>query len=117
MLHRTLLASAAIGALALGLAAAPTASAGNVAWSVSIGVPGLAVTAGAPGWYGPAYRPYPYYRPRYRPVFVASPPVVVAAPVVYAPYRPVVVAPYRPVVVAPPVIVRPRYYGPAPYRY
>ena len=104
MSRRILLASALAGTLAVGLAAAPAASAGNVGWSVSIGAPGVVVNAGAPayGYWGPGYRPYyrPYY-PRYRPVYV-PPPVVYPAPVYYAPYRPVVVAP-RP------------YYGPGPY--
>jgi hypothetical protein len=103
MSRRILIASALAGTLAIGLAAAPAASGGNVGWSVSIGAPGVVVNAGAPayGYWGPAYRPY---YPRYRPVYVA-PPVVYPAPVYYAP-------PYR--VVAP----RP-YYGPyyRPYRY
>lgn len=74
---------------------APAASAGNVGWSVSVGVPGLAVTAGEPVYYGAPYRPY--YRPFARPVVVAAP-VVVAPPVVYAPYRYLAPAPvvYRP---------------------
>jgi hypothetical protein len=72
--------TAAIGTLLAGAAAsfAPAASAnGNVGWSVSVGVPGVAISAGQPAYYGAPYRPY--YRPHYRPV-------VVAPPVVYRPY-------------------------------
>jgi hypothetical protein len=88
MYRRILLASALVGTLALGLAVAPAASARD-SWSVSIGVPGVAVTAGNPYW-GPAY--YPHYRPYYRPYYRAyvPPPVYYPAPVYYAPYRPVV---------------------------
>ena len=89
--------TAAVAAIALagGLSlAAGTASAGNVAWSVSIGGPGYAVTAGAPyrgypGYWGGYYaRPYvpvarPYYRPYYPVVY--APPIVYPAPVVYPP--------------------------------
>ena len=60
--HRSLPCPVAkiIAAVAAALAgsmgiAAGTASAGNVAWSVSIGVPGLAVSAGGPA-YGGGYR-------------------------------------------------------------
>jgi hypothetical protein len=92
---------AVLGTLLVGAAAAfaPAASAGNVGWSVSVGVPGVAISAGEPVYYGAPYRPY--YRPYYAPVVVA-PPVVYSsyyAPVpVYAPYR--YWAP-RPVVYAP----------------
>ena len=87
MYRRILLASALAGTLALGLAAAPAASARD-SWSVSIGVPGVAVTAGNAYW-GPAYPRYrPYYRPYYR--AYVPPPVYYPAPVYYAPYRPVV---------------------------
>jgi hypothetical protein len=103
---------AVLGTLLLGAASvvAPVAAASNVGWSVSVGVPGLAITAGEPAYYGAPYRPY--YRPYYRPV-------VVAPPVVYAPYyapAPVpVYRPYRyhaprPVVYGPPVVAH-------PYRY
>jgi len=60
MLRKILLATALVGTLGAGLAVAPAASAGNVGWSVSIGGPGYAVSAGAP-YRGPYYRPY--YRP------------------------------------------------------
>ena len=103
--------TAAIGTLLVGAAAAfaPAASAnGNVGWSVSVGVPGLAITAGQPAYFGAPYRPY--YRPYYRPV-------VVAPPVVYHPYAYYAPAPVpyryltpRPVVYAGPV-------GPGYYRY
>ncbi|MFO1397157.1 MAG: hypothetical protein U1F48_08845 [Burkholderiales bacterium] len=102
---------ALVGTLLVGAAAAfaPAASANNVAWSVSVGVPGLAITAGEPAYYGAPYRPY--YRPYYRPV-------VVAPPVVYAPYYAPVAAPVyrpyryyapRPVVYGPPVVVHHRH--------
>ncbi len=41
----------------------PTAQAGNVAWSVSVGGPGFAVSAGQPGFYGGYYRAPYYVRP------------------------------------------------------
>ena len=79
----------------------PTASAGNVAWGVSVGGPGFQVSTGQPGVYGPRYiygAPYwastrPYFRAYYRPyrpwlypAAVAVPPVVYAsAPIAYAP--------------------------------
>jgi hypothetical protein len=84
--------TALVGATALFSTAA--SAGGNVGWSVSIGAPGFAVSAGQP-FYGAPYRPYykpyyyrpaPVYRPHYRPYYY--PP----RPVVYAP-RPVVVAP------------------------
>src|SRR5438045_9397914 len=81
MYRRILLASALAATLAVSLAVAPAASARD-SWSVSIGVPGVAVAAGSPVYYGPYYRPY--YRPHWRPVYVA-PPVVYPAPV-YTPY-------------------------------
>ncbi len=92
------------GALGAGLVFAPAASASNVAWGVSIGGPGFAISAGQPAYWG-GYRGYRYgygyghgyYRP-YRPA------VVYPAPVYVAP-RPVYVVP-RPVYVAPPA-----YYG------
>jgi hypothetical protein len=103
MTRRLALAGAFAAAVAAGALFTPTANAGNVAWSVSVGVPGVAVTAGAPYW---GYRPYHrHYRPYYR----AYAPVVYPAPYV-APYA--YVAP-APVVVRPPVYVAPRpvYYG------
>lgn len=91
---------AILGTLLVGAATAfaPAASADNVGWSVSVGVPGLAITAGEPAYYGAPYRPY--YRPYYRPV-------VVAPPVVYAPYYAAPVPVYRPY----------RYYAPRPVVY
>ena len=97
--------------LAGGAAFAPVASANNVGWSVSVGGPGFAVSAGQPYWGG--YRGYGYgyghgygyhRRPAYRPV----------APVVY-PYgyvapRPVYVVP-RPVYYGPPAVSYYGYYG------
>ena len=101
MFRRILVATAVAGTLVAGLAIAPAASARDVAWSVSIGAPGVAVTAGAPGYWGPYYRPYPYYPPYWRSAYV-SPPVYYAPRVVYA-------SPY--------VVARPayRYYGPYGY--
>lgn len=100
MIKRSKVLVAAVGAALVGAASlfSPAASAGgNVGWSVSIGGPGFAVSAGQP-WYGapwrPYYRPYysrpaPVYRPYYRPYYPPRP-VVYAPPVVVAP------APYYP---------------------
>jgi len=57
-----------LSALAIALVAAtaafvPTAQAGNVGWSVSVGGPGFAVAAGQPGYYGG----HGYYRAPYHP--------------------------------------------------
>jgi hypothetical protein len=100
-MNRTRIVTAAAGITLIGAAAlfSSVASAGNnVGWSVSIGAPGFAVSAGQPaygrGFVGPAYygAPYrPYYRPYYQPYYR---PVVVAPPVVYRPYYAPVVAPY-----------------------
>ena len=52
-MNRIKMLAAALGTAAVGAAAmfSPAASAGsNVAWSVSVGGPGFAVTAGEPGW-------------------------------------------------------------------
>jgi len=96
--RRIAITTALAATLAGGIAFAPGASANNVAWSVSVGGPGFAVSAGQPYWggyrgYGHGYR-HGYYRPWHRPV----------APIVY-PYGYVVP---RPVYVAPPA------YYPAP---
>jgi len=101
--RRAVLATAAATLLAGGIAIAPAASANNVAWNVSIGGPGFAVSAGQPA-YGYGFRGYGYgfahYRPWYRPVaqIVVAPPVIV-------PYR--YVAP-RPLFTRPPAVA---YYG------
>jgi hypothetical protein len=95
MIRRLSVATAFVAALGAGALFSPTASARDVAWSVSIGAPGVAVSAGYPYWgYRPYYRPY-RVRPR----------VVYRAPVVYDPY---------PYVYPAPVVVRPApyYYGP-----
>jgi len=106
--RRIALMTALTAALAVGGAYAPAASANNVAWSVSVGGPGFAVSAGQPYWggyrgYGYGYR-YGYYRPWYRPV----------APVVY-PYGYVAPAPVyavpRPVYYPAPVFNYYGYYG------
>jgi len=98
MIRRILVASSLAGTVALGLAVAPTASANNVAWSVSIGGPGYVVSAGQPAYWGP--RPYYGYRPAY-----VAPPVYYPAPVVYP--ASVVYSYPRPYYYAP----RPVYYG------
>ena len=122
MNRRTAIAAALSGALLATAVVVPSAQAGNVAWGVSVGVPGFSVSAGQPygyggyfgapyvygGYGGGYYRPpvvavaRPYHRPYYRPY------------VPYAPYvyRPVVVAP-RPVYAAPPVPYS--YYGQGSY--
>jgi len=122
MSRRLTLIAALAATVAAGAFICAPASANNVAWSVSVGVPGLAISAGVPAFgiaapvYGPAYRParaHAPYRPYYRgwapaPVVaaypypypspfaaaIAYPAPVVVAPRVYAPRR-VVVAPYR----------------------
>ena len=98
MFRRILVATAAAGMLVAGLAIAPAASARD-SWSVSIGAPGVAISAGSPGYWGSYYRPYPYYRPYWRSAYYAPPPVYYAPRVVYAP---------RPYVAY-------RYYGPYGY--
>src|SRR3978361_294735 len=101
MTRRLAISGAFAATLAAAAAVAPAAHAGGVAWSVSLGVPGVAVTAGAPYWgYG--------YRPHHRRYYRAYGPVVYPAP--YA-------VPYAYVAPAP-VVVRPRvYYAPAPVYY
>ena len=73
MVRRLALAGFAAAALVASAAFAPPTSAGNVAWSVTLGAPGIAVGVGAPGygWGGPYYRP------------VAPVPYAVAPPVAY----------------------------------
>jgi hypothetical protein len=91
--------------LAFGLAAAvPLSASAGTHVGVSVGVPGLAINFGNPGWgiaiaapvYAPPapayYSPAPVYRPA--PVYYAPAPVYRPAPVVY--YR-------QPVYYAPPV--------------
>ena len=78
MFRRILVATAAAGMLVAGLAIAPAASARD-SWSVSIGAPGVAISAGSPGYWGSYYRPYPYYRPYWRSAYYA-PPVYVPPP-------------------------------------
>jgi hypothetical protein len=106
MSRRLAIASTFAAALAAGaLITIPTASARDVAWNVSIGAPGFAISAGRPYWGG--------YRPYYRPYYRAYAPVVYPAPVVYA-------DPYYPYAYPARVVVRaPVYYGArrAYYRY
>ncbi|MFT4240810.1 MAG: hypothetical protein QM569_00890 [Acidovorax sp.] len=87
---QTLAATAGV-AVAL-LAAAGTAQARDVNWSIGVSVPGVVVGAGT-GYYAPA--PV-YVAPR--PVYYAPPP-----PVYYAPPRPVYYAP--PAYYPPPAVV------------
>ena len=111
MNRRTAIVIALSGALLATAAVVPSAQAGNVAWGVSVGVPGFSVSAGQPyGYGGYVGRPYAYgYGGGYY-----RPPYVAVAPPYYRPYyrpyayRPVVVVP-RPVYVAPPVAYP--YYG------
>ncbi|XAH22224.1 hypothetical protein AAFF27_19700 [Xylophilus sp. GW821-FHT01B05] len=84
----------ALGAavLAASLGTVGVAHAGNVAWSVGVSVPGVAIGATAPGYYAPPppvyYNPAPvYYNPA--PVYVAPRPVYYAPPPVYYAPRPV----------------------------
>lgn len=79
----TLFKWAAAGAVAAGaLFATASASAGNVAWSVGVNVPGVVVGVGAP-----YYAPAPVYYPP-APVYYAPPPVYYRpAPVYYGPPR------------------------------
>ena len=110
------LAAAATLACAAGFAALP-AHADRVAWSVTIGGPGFAVSAGQP-WSGyvaaPVVRPVvtpwaPIVAPApvvlAPPVFVGPPVVPVVRPVRWRHARPVVVVP--PAFVPAPVVVRP----------
>jgi hypothetical protein len=106
--RRTAVIASIAAVLVIGAAFAPSASASNVAWGVSVGGPGFVVSAGQPGyWHGYRGYGYGYYRPWHRPF----------APIVYAP--PPVVYPYayapRPVYVAPRPVYVPRvaayYYG------
>ncbi|MCC7218066.1 MAG: hypothetical protein IT517_14915 [Burkholderiales bacterium] len=98
---------AAIGAAFAAIALTPVpAVAGNVAWSVSIGGPGFAISAGQPGFVGAPWTGRPahaHWRPAFRPG-------VVARPVVVAPWLAPIAAPGlvpRPVFVPRAVVVRP----------
>jgi len=83
---------AAIGAAFAAIALTPVpAVAGNVAWSVSIGGPGFAISAGQPGFVGAPWTGRPahaHWRPAFRPG-------VVARPVVVAPWLAPIAAPDR----------------------
>jgi hypothetical protein len=112
-MNRRMLSTLAVcSALLAATAFIPAAQAGNVAWSVSVGGPGFAVSAGQPGFYGGYYRaPYlrPIARPNYRPWYGAA---IVVPPVTYV--RPRVIYPYyapAPVVYAPRPIVYAQPYG------
>jgi hypothetical protein len=106
--RRIAVITALAAALAGGAAYAPAAAANNVAWSVSVGGPGFAVSAGQPYWggyrgYGYGYG-YGYHRPWHRPV------VPVAYPYGYVAPRPVYVVP-RPVYYPAPAFNYYGYYG------
>jgi hypothetical protein len=99
MVRRFALAGFAAAALVACAAFAPAATAGNVAWSVTLGAPGVAVSAGAPGygaWGGPYYGPAAPIR--YAASIAIVPPVAyphgpyvaVARPYLYPRYRPYV---------------------------
>ncbi len=112
MNRRILSTLAACGALLAAAAYIPVAQAGNVAWSVSVGGPGFAVSAGQPGFYRGYYRaPYlrpiarPYYRPWYGAALVVRPVALVRPRVIYPHYAP------APVVYAPRGIVYAQPYG------
>lgn len=105
----------AVAVAGLAATAAPLATANSVAWNVSVGGPGFAVSAGQPA-FGPSFGPgfHPGFRPvaprvwvrpiGFRPVVVARP-TWVARPV-FLPPPPVFFAP-RPVF-APRLVVAPR---------
>ncbi len=106
MIRNSILALAGTTLLGAAALSPSVASAGsNVAWSVSVGGPGFAVTAGEPGYFGAPYRPY--YRPHFRP---HPRPVVIAPPVAYRPWYGPAVGPVSYRVYAPQPVV----YGPAP---
>lgn len=130
MSRQLILAAALAATAAIGAVLAPTAAAGNVAWSVSIGGPGFAVSAGQPGW-GPGFvgatvagcgfgcgglavrpvAPAPVFA---APAMIAVPGSAWVVPPMVAPRAVRVVRP-TPVVVAP-VVVRPvvRHHAPRP---
>jgi len=101
-MNRRILSTVAVcSALLAATAFVPTAHAGNVAWSVSVGGPGFAVSAGQPGYYGgrgyygaPYLRPIarPYYRPWYGAAVVVPPVAYVRPRVIYPYYAPAPVA-------------------------
>jgi hypothetical protein len=106
----SLAATGALALAALGMSGAAQAR-DHVAWSIGIGVPGVALGVGnAPVYYQQPVYQQPIYAPQPT-VYYSQPPVIYQQPpVVYAP------APYyRTVYVAPPVIYRgwggPHYHG------
>jgi hypothetical protein len=105
MLRRTTHIALATALVASAAAFAPAAHADRIGFNVSIGGPGYGVAFGNAPYWGHRH----YYRPAWRPVYVAP-------PVVYAPPRVVYVAPrvvYRIPYVRRHVIVR----EPVYYRY
>lgn len=98
-----ILTTAALGCTAF---VALPAHADSVAWGVSIGGPGYALSAGSP-WAGPGFAPSPWIGPRYAPapvVFAPSPwvgPRFAPAPVYYGPPAVRRGPPHRVVVVRP----------------
>jgi len=116
------LAIAAATALTVALAAAEVAASG-VAWGVSVNLPGVAVRAGAPAFWGAGVAVGPWAPPIVVPYAVVPPPIVVPVPVWTAPFPvgvavpvPVLVPRVARVAVAPYVPIR-RAYVPAPVRH
>ena len=120
------LAIAAATALTVALAAAEVAASG-VAWGVSVNLPGVAVRAGAPAFWGAGVAVGPWAPPIVVPYAVVPPPIVVPVPAWTAPFPvgvavpvavpvPVLVPRVARVAVAPYVPIR-RAYVPAPVRH
>jgi len=126
-MKRTRIFAATVATVLIGagaLSSSVASASNNVGWSVSIGAPGFAVTAGQPA-FGPGYATPAYYGAPFRPYFRPHlRRVVVAPPIVYNPwYAPVVSAvPFpayapRAAFYAPPVVVAPRRLVAAPVRF
>jgi hypothetical protein len=108
MIRRTLIAAAVAASALAGAAFAPAASA-HTAWSVSVGAPGFAASAGDPYVAAPAYPAYrPYWHHHHHYYRYYAPPVVYAPAPVYVPPRVV----YRPAYVAPAPAYESPYYPP-----
>ena len=92
MIRRKVVAAVAATAL-IGACIAPAASAGSVHWNVSIGLPGVGVAVGAPGFAYVAPAPVVVAPPVFvappAPVYFRPAPVLYPAPVVHPYYRPV----------------------------
>lgn len=75
----SIVAAAALGLVAMGVAATPVSAHGRVSIGIGLGFPIFAAPVWG-GYYGPYYNPY-YYAPP--PVVYAPPPVVYRAPPAY----------------------------------